>query len=142
MPILDVLKNKKLFKVCVVITRYFGGIKLGAGGLVRAYADSTAKGVECAKIANFILSGEYKVKVSFSSYQKVLKYLNSIKSKIINSNFLSDGVELTFVSPKENEDNLMATFADYSAGKSTVLINKYDYFGYKNEKDNWFKSAS
>ena len=43
MPILDVLKNKKLFETAVVVTRYFGGGKLGAGGLVRAYS-GTAEG--------------------------------------------------------------------------------------------------
>ena len=42
MPMLEVLKNKKLFKVATVVTRYFGGIKLGAGGLTRAYTKACA----------------------------------------------------------------------------------------------------
>jgi uncharacterized YigZ family protein len=47
MPMLEVLKNKKLFCTAVVVTRYFGGVKLGAGGLVRAYSDCTAR---CRKV--------------------------------------------------------------------------------------------
>ena len=46
MPILEVIKNKKLFCTAVVVTRWFGGIKLGAGGLVRAYSGCTAENLE------------------------------------------------------------------------------------------------
>ena len=48
MPILEVLKNKKLFETAVVVTRYFGGIKLGAGGLVAAYTDGVSKAADAA----------------------------------------------------------------------------------------------
>ena len=49
MPILEVIKNKKLFETAVVVTRYFGGIKLGAGGLVRAYSGCAAENLESAQ---------------------------------------------------------------------------------------------
>ena len=49
-PILEVLKNKKLFETAVAVVRYFGGIKLGAGGLVRAYSSSAAENLDGADI--------------------------------------------------------------------------------------------
>ena len=130
MPILEVLKNKKLFKTCVVITRYFGGVKLGAGGLVRAYSECTTKGVEDAKIKEFILSGIYTTKLHFSLYQKFLKFLNSLNCVIKESVFDSDGVSLTFYSPKFNEEKLSTAILDFSSGKSTLTIQNYDFFGY------------
>ena len=74
MPMLEVLKNKKLFCTAVVVTRYFGGVKLGAGGLVRAYSDCTAKGVEKCGIVENIYSNTVSVDVGFSIYPKIQKY--------------------------------------------------------------------
>ncbi|MBO4343459.1 MAG: YigZ family protein, partial [Clostridia bacterium] len=54
MPILEVLKREGLSGVCVVVTRYFGGILLGAGGLVRAYAKGAKLGVDAAGVVEFV----------------------------------------------------------------------------------------
>ncbi len=63
MPMLEVLKNKKLVQTAVVVTRYFGGIKLGAGGLVRAYSGGVAQNLAAAKIVSYeeCAEGEYSV---------------------------------------------------------------------------------
>ncbi len=130
MPILEVLKNKKLFKTCVVITRYFGGIKLGAGGLVRAYSDATIKGVDESQIKNFVLSGLYKTSLHFSLYQKFLKFLRSIDSFVKNTTFDNDGVVIEFFSPKNNEEKIRSVILDYSSGKSDLSLLNYEFFGY------------
>ena len=53
MPILDVLQKNGLTDICCVVTRYFGGVLLGANGLVRAYSHSTALAIENAQFAHF-----------------------------------------------------------------------------------------
>ena len=61
LPMLEVLKAKKIFKTVAVVTRYFGGIKLGAGGLVRAYTDSGVKAIESTQIVEL----KEKINISF-----------------------------------------------------------------------------
>lgn len=63
MPILNVLENKKLNNVLAVVVRYFGGIKLGAGGLVRAYSNSTSKAIDKGEIVPII--NEIKIRIEF-----------------------------------------------------------------------------
>ena len=71
MPMLEVIKNKKLFCTAVVVTRYFGGIKLGAGGLVRAYSGSVAQNLDSAQ------------KVSYEEAHELLKQNDGILRKIL-----------------------------------------------------------
>ena len=70
LPILNVLKNKGFYNVAVVVTRYFGGVKLGAGGLVRAYSDACAGACQNAKITRCIECTLYGVDFSYENYKK------------------------------------------------------------------------
>lgn len=74
-PILEVLKKKKLKDTVVVITRYFGGIKLGAGGLIRAYGKATSEGLETAGIVERRLVQVIHVKIDYTWLGKVEKEL-------------------------------------------------------------------
>ena len=80
LPILNVLKKENLNNILVVVVRYFGGIKLGAGGLVRAYTKSVT---ECLKITDLIdLEEGFKIKIKFNyNDEKQIKYL--LKDSII-----------------------------------------------------------
>jgi uncharacterized YigZ family protein len=84
MPILNVLKHEKITNIIAVITRYFGGIKLGAGGLVRAYTAAVKSGLESAKIVEKTAKDLYRIYVSYALADKVKYYLqnNSVISKI------------------------------------------------------------
>ncbi len=122
MPMLEVLKNKKLFCTAVVVTRYFGGVKLGAGGLVRAYSDCTAKGVEKCGIVENILSKTLAVDVSFSLYPKVQKYFFSITSNVVDTDYKADGVTITFEIPENLLEKVEKDFADMSSGKAQLKV--------------------
>ena len=65
-PMLDVLKKQGLKDCVVVVTRYYGGIKLGAGGLVRAYGKATSQGLEAAQIVERKLHKKMKVSVDYT----------------------------------------------------------------------------
>jgi uncharacterized YigZ family protein len=94
-PILEVLKKRKLKDTVVVITRYFGGIKLGAGGLIRAYGKSTSEGLNATGIVERKLMHVVHVKVDYtwlgklenelraSVYEiKVIHYLDAVEFEV------------------------------------------------------------
>ena len=74
-PMLEVLRKNSLYNVAAVVTRYFGGIKLGAGGLVRAYTGSVAEAVEAAGLAQIVHMGVYSFLWNVEDVGKVLNIL-------------------------------------------------------------------
>lgn len=75
LPMLEVLRKNNLHNVAAVVTRYFGGIKLGAGGLVRAYTNSVATAIEEAGIAEKVLFRHFNFRQDINSAGKVLNIL-------------------------------------------------------------------
>ncbi len=71
-PILSVIQKGGFCDACIVVTRYFGGILLGAGGLVRAYSASARDAVNEAKIVTYRQFSEFRVTSSYSDYQKLI----------------------------------------------------------------------
>ena len=92
-PILEVLKKRNLKDTVVVVTRYFGGIKLGAGGLIRAYGKSTSEGLETVGIVERRLVQIIKVKIDYTWLGKVEKELRDSDYKIKEIHYL-DIVEI------------------------------------------------
>jgi uncharacterized YigZ family protein len=107
-PILEVLKKRKLKDTVVVITRYFGGIKLGAGGLIRAYGKATSEGLDAVGIVERLLSQIIHVKIEYTWLGKIEKELRASEYKIKEIHYL-DIVEVeTFV-----EESQVQTFMDW-----------------------------
>ncbi len=77
MPIMDVLRSKELTDVLVVVTRYFGGVLLGAGGLVRAYSRSAADAVTEAGIVSYIPAKQLSISMDYSRYGSMEQYIRS-----------------------------------------------------------------
>lgn len=75
MPILGVLKAQGLFQTAVVVVRYFGGIKLGAGGLTRAYSSSAALGLAAARICEYDACVLLRIVVSYAGVNAVMLFL-------------------------------------------------------------------
>lgn len=92
-PVLEVLKRERLNDVAVVVTRYFGGILLGAGGLVRAYGASCKQGVDEAKKVKRMDSVIFTLQLDYDKYGKVNNYFQSKNVVIMDSTFL-EKVEL------------------------------------------------
>ena len=67
MPILDVIRNKKLYETAVVVTRYFGGIKLGAGGLVRAYSGCASENLDATQKVLYEMCSQSEYTVAYQS---------------------------------------------------------------------------
>ena len=84
---LNILQKSNLCNVIVVVTRYFGGILLGTGGLVRAYSEATQKSIEKSEKIEMILGIEMEAKVEYSEYEKFKYYCQKNQIKIEKSNY-------------------------------------------------------
>ncbi|RYG74382.1 YigZ family protein [Lentibacillus lipolyticus] len=84
-PILEVLKKKDLKDTAVVVTRYFGGIKLGAGGLIRAYGNTTSQAIETAGVVERRLMKGFSVTVDYALHGK-------LDNALRNSSYIVDAV--------------------------------------------------
>ncbi|SFB25399.1 MULTISPECIES: YigZ family protein [unclassified Bacillus (in: firmicutes)] len=81
-PILEVLKKKHLKDTVVVITRYFGGIKLGAGGLIRAYGKATSEGITHTGIVERVLVTTMKIKAEYHLLGKIERSIRESEFKM------------------------------------------------------------
>ncbi len=96
-PMLEILEKMGIYNVVVIVTRYFGGILLGTGGLVRAYSDSLKKVLNSVNIVNKEFGYEANVKLEYSNLEKFKYYCNKNNINIINcaySNIVSCKIEI------------------------------------------------
>lgn len=128
-PVLEVLRKNNLTDVCCVVTRYFGGILLGGGGLVRAYSHSTALAIEAAEVLKMYKCSELILSLSYDLYGKITYIFSDYEIKQINLDF-SDGVKITARVKSELEKPFCNKLTDITFGK--IKINKtaeiYDDF--------------
>ena len=117
MPILDVLKNKKLFETAVVVTRYFGGIKLGAGGLVRAYAGTAAEALAGADIRAYTMCREIIVSVGYEHFDALKKFLEHGDADVKGTDY-TDRVTVTVAVEAEKAEAFCTARTDRMAGRA------------------------
>ncbi len=86
-PVLDVIVGRELKNVAVVVTRYFGGILLGTGGLVRAYSSAAALAVDSSDLFEMVLCSVAQVCCDYSQYDKLKKFLEDAGAVITNTIF-------------------------------------------------------
>ena len=104
-PILEVLKRERIYDVCVVVTRYFGGILLGTGGLVRAYSAAAALGVEEAIPVTVRLYIKGKMRFGYERYGPISAAL-AAEGAIIDDTSFTDSVEVSFRIAEEEFQNI------------------------------------
>lgn len=97
-PILDVIRANNLTDTVVCVTRYFGGILLGSGGLIRAYASSAALGIKAATVASIVQCDVVQTTITYAQLGKMEKLVVSYES-VIESRDFSDVIRLTISVP-------------------------------------------
>ncbi|MQS75846.1 YigZ family protein [Companilactobacillus halodurans] len=121
-PILNVLQQQDLLNVTVVVTRYFGGIKLGAGGLIRAYSSTTAEAVkEIGLVENRIQQG-YELTIPYHLFDKFNNYAQTEKIQLENKQFAIDvkcEVFLDLDTAEQTEQNIRDLFQNQITLKKT-----------------------
>ena len=130
MPILDVIKNKKLFCTAVVVTRYFGGIKLGAGGLVRAYSGCTAENLDMAEKVNYLPCEEYAFTVGYENVDLCNRYFSLSDCEVKNTEYLSD-VTFTVAVKKELAEKFCSDLFDRLNGRVKISRLREFFFGFR-----------
>ena len=125
MPILDALRGKKLYQTAVVVTRYFGGVKLGAGGLVRAYSGAASECLDGAEKRFFEPCARYMLTLGYELSDAVRKYI-SANGWILADAQDSDCVRLTVAVRSREEEAFAAKIVDFTAGR--VRVEKQDEF--------------
>ncbi len=119
MPALNVLKMAGATDLCVVVTRYFGGILLGAGGLVRAYSQTAKLAIDAAGFAVYVPYVIAECKCSYADYQKLTAYFS--KWNAIEENTVFDAeVRVQLSVPAEKADDLYRRIAEATGGRTTV----------------------
>ena len=118
-PMLGVLENHNLTNVCVVVTRYFGGIKLGAGGLIRAYAGSVALAVKEIGIIEIKEQAGIQIHMTYAQYQEYGNFLKEHNLIELETNF-TDQVDTILFIDKEKKDGIKADLIEFFNGKVTL----------------------
>lgn len=125
-PSLDVLLKEEVVDCCVVVTRYFGGIMLGAGGLVRAYSHGAKIALDAGGIITMSLCKIVKVKSDYNFYGRLVPLICE-EGGIVEDTQFTDNVEVTFRIPEDKVPFFESRLVDVSCGKfhSEVIDEKY-----------------
>ena len=129
-PMLEILKKREITNVCAVVTRYFGGIKLGAGGLIRAYAGSVGHALDQVGLVKFVTQEQLILTLDYGNYDGLQRFLSFQGLVISESEFLSDVTVKLFVDLDKTEqllDNLVEQFSGkISAAKGDKQLVEVD----------------
>ncbi len=121
-PVLDVLQKEGLTDVCCVVTRYFGGILLGGGGLVRAYTHAAKIAVDAAQKMIMCKCHRIDFKTDYGLYGKISYILPEFEAKVLNTDFGSD-VKISLLVKKQFLKPLTEKLTDISLGNIEMCIS-------------------
>jgi uncharacterized YigZ family protein len=112
-PIFEVLKKNNLTNVLAIVTRYYGGIKLGAGGLIRAYGSSVAEAVKLAEIVKIEKLTELEITAEYVYVNAIQKVLENHE---ITERIFTDKVYFKALVPEEEIENIKAELVEVTKG--------------------------
>jgi len=122
-PILNVIEHRELENVMVVVTRYYGGIKLGAGGLVRAYSGSTAKCLDRAGTVKLFPLSECTIKAGFEWASSVHGLLDQFSAEKLEESYDKAGLILKIRCREADFGKLSCGLRDASRGQVKIFRN-------------------
>lgn len=126
-PILEVIKHREMKNIVVVVTRYFGGIMLGAGGLVRAYTDGAVAGIDAAEPIMKVLHREVIVDVDYSWYGKLENELRGRGYRVGEIGF-TDRVRVQCLPEAGEAEKFQAWITDVTQGQALLEKGEEMYF--------------
>lgn len=126
MPVLEVLRREELENVLCVVTRYFGGILLGAGGLVRAYAHSAKLAVDAAGVSQMRLWRQLEVPCSYKQLERMKQELEGCGGQLVDVEY-GAGVVLRALLPSADAAACAARLTDVSNGTVRPIPGGEDY---------------
>ena len=127
MPVLDVILKNEVYDVCVVVTRYFGGVLLGTGGLVRAYSQAAKLALEAGGVVVMENCAVCSLECTYNQYGKVSSLVQELSSGLDGTEYGS-GVVLKFHIKPDMLPALQKKLADATAGEVQIQTENEDYF--------------
>ena len=121
MPMLNILTKKGLVNILVVVTRYFGGILLGTGGLVKAYSDATLSALEKASFAHEEIGYEFEIILSYEDFEKFQYYLQKNNINIVQIDY-NEKINCILELTKTEKDKMLHLFDEGS-----LKIQEYNF---------------
>lgn len=123
LPILNIINKNELINVLVVVTRYFGGILLGTGGLVRAYSESTLKAIEKAEFVIEQIGYEVSLKINYNDFEKLKVYCKKNNINIIKTEY-KEKIECIIELNNDEKNNLIKNLNELSFKIEDFKIEK------------------
>ncbi|WP_062199968.1 YigZ family protein [Massilibacterium senegalense] len=125
-PMLEVLKKRRLKNTAVVVTRYFGGVKLGVGGLIRAYSQVTSEGINATGIVRKDLMRTISTTIDYTLLGKVENELRHSHYKLKHIDYLANVTVHTYVKVDE-EQNYVEWMTELTNGQGQITMNEVEY---------------
>lgn len=128
-PILQALKNNDLNNVVAVVTRYFGGIKLGVGGLASAYSQSVIECIKVATIIEKVLSSKGKTTVLYTELAIMNNHIRELGYLLLDTQY-ADNIEVLFACPIARKESMQDFISSLTSGREEIEWLENDYFIY------------
>lgn len=111
LPVMETIEHSGITDVAVVVTRYFGGILLGTGGLVRAYSEAAKLALDGANVVTILAAKKVTVTCDYGDYDSLVKLFNEFEVKLLSTDF-SDKVAIEIAVKAEKYEDLILTCTD------------------------------
>lgn len=125
-PILEVLMNSGIRNLVIVVTRYFGGVLLGTGGLVRAYTKAAQAGIAASDVRTMCHGYEISLVTDYNGIGKI-QYLLRQRGISVESDY-AEQVKVKFKVPYEDKDTVIHGVTEVTAGKVEIVVSDPLYF--------------
>lgn len=131
-PMLEVLKKQHLKDTVVVVTRYFGGIKLGGGGLIRAYGKATTEGIDAAKVVERKMHALMKVSVDYTWLGKVENEVRSSQYTLEKIDYL-EAVDVFVYVEKKDVDTFTNWMTELTNGQAKIVVHLEQFLEFERQ---------
>lgn len=122
MPIIEVLKARSVTNCAVVVTRYFGGVLLGTGGLVRAYTQSTQAGIDAAQLVVVSRCVDLRIRIAYPRYEQLMRLAEDHGAKVLSTDF-ADAVTMNLRMLDGTQQPLLDALTALERGQEDVEIS-------------------
>ena len=126
MPVLEVLRREELFEVTCVVTRYFGGTLLGAGGLIRAYSRGAKQGVDAAGVSMLRVWSTLEIPCPYPLFERIKLELAAMGGILTDTEYGAE-ILLHVIVPQSDAEALLARIVDVSNGRMAGRITGAEY---------------
>ncbi len=129
LPVMEVINHSEITDIAVVVTRYFGGILLGTGGLVRAYSEAARAVLQAAEVEEILAAKQFKIECEYADYDILNKLLEGYKVKVMSTDF-ADKISVSLGVVAEQFDGLYQKCTDTFCGKMPFFDIRDVFLGF------------